>query len=73
MKSLAKILAALSLLLSIVSLATCHFGVQYEIDKIPPEIRARMSDTDWIGIEWIFRGMLIFFGAVISSVIALSV
>jgi hypothetical protein len=72
LKRLVKILAAFSLLLSAVSFATCQFGVQYEINKIPPEMRSRMSDFDWIGFEWIIRGTLIFFVAVISAAIALS-
>jgi hypothetical protein len=73
MKSVAKILIAPSLLLSIASLATCHFGVQHEIDKIPPEIKARMSDFDWIGIEWIARGSIIFVFAAISAITALTI
>jgi hypothetical protein len=73
MKRLAKSLVALSLLLSIASFVTCHFGAQHEINKIPPEIRARMSDFGWIGVEWIGIGTLILFVAIISAVIALSV
>ncbi|MFN0109230.1 MAG: hypothetical protein ACKVZH_10295 [Blastocatellia bacterium] len=57
MKVWAKKLAWVSLLLTALSIATCNFGVDYEIKKIPPEIRAGMSDTDWIGSQWIFRGM----------------
>lgn len=35
------------------------FGPQYEISKIPPAIRSQMSDTDWIGVEWIALGMIL--------------
>jgi hypothetical protein len=39
------------LLLTIASLSTCYFGVEYEVNKISPEIRAGMLDFDWIGIK----------------------
>jgi hypothetical protein len=73
MKSVAKVLIALSLLLSIASLATGYFGVRHEIDKIPPEIKARMSDFDWIGIEWIAGGLIIFAFALISAITGLTI
>ena len=49
----------LGVLLMVAALATCQLGVDHEIAKIPAEQRAGMSDTDWIGAEWIFRGMAI--------------
>jgi hypothetical protein len=73
MKRLVKSLVALSLLLSIASFATCHFGVQHEFSKIPPELRSGMSDFDWIGVHWIGIGTLILFFAIISAITALSV
>ena len=60
------------LLLTIVSLATCHFGVQHEINKIPPEIRSKMTDFDWIGVEWIKFGVFIQTIALICLVLAIS-
>ena len=51
-----KSLLLVSLLLLAASFATCRFGVRHEINKIPPETRARMADFDWIGAEWIMRG-----------------
>ncbi|HLM02262.1 MAG TPA: hypothetical protein VK400_14520 [Pyrinomonadaceae bacterium] len=66
-----KILLIAGVLLLIASFATCHFGVQYAISQIPPEIRTNMSDTDWIGVEWIGRGLLIFLGAVAALFSAL--
>lgn len=62
-----------SVLLFAISIATCHFGVSYEESKIPPEIRENMSDTDWIGIKWILRGMLILLLSVISMIIAATI
>jgi hypothetical protein len=41
--------------------------VEYEIAKIPPDIRARMTDTDWIGVEWIGRGMILQVVALIAG------
>lgn len=58
MKIALRLLLLISLLLSVASWATCRFGVQHEINKIPPEVRSRMTDTDWVGVEWIGRGML---------------
>lgn len=54
---------ALSLLFLVSSTATCYFGRRYEVEKIPPERRAQMSDTDWVGREWIWRGVLLFLPA----------
>jgi hypothetical protein len=71
MKNLHRILFAVSLLLIVASWATCHYGVEHEIGKIPPETRAGMSDFDWIGREWIGRGMIILFVAVVLDCVAL--
>lgn len=67
MKRLQRVLFGLSLLLFVTSFATCHFGVEHEINKIPAEHRARMSDFDWIGYEWIELGMLIFLVGMLSA------
>jgi hypothetical protein len=56
----------------VVSFATCFFGERYEISKIPTEKLARMSDTDWIGAEWIGCGMLIFLLGTVLAFAALS-
>jgi hypothetical protein len=70
--NLHRVLFALSFLLMLASFATCHYGVQHEISKIPPETRARMSDFDWIGVEWIERGMIVLFVAIILACVALT-
>lgn len=49
----------------------CHFGIQSEIGKIPPEVRARMSDTDWIGAEWAIRSLFIDIAAAVLLAIAI--
>lgn len=49
--NLHRVLFGSSSLLILASLATGHYGVQYEINKIPPETRAAMRDFDWIGVE----------------------
>ena len=58
MRPLWRNLLIIALLLWLSGMAACELGVRYELAKIPPEQRARMSDTDWIGAEWIFRGMV---------------
>lgn len=37
--------------------STCYFGVRHDIAQIPVERRARMTDFDWIGVEWISAGL----------------
>jgi hypothetical protein len=59
------------LFLTIASFATCHFGVNHEISKIPPEVRAGMQDFDWVGVKWIKRGMILELTAIISLVAGL--
>lgn len=65
MRNIQRVLFVLSLLLMIASAGTCYFGVQHEINKIPPDTRAAMEDFDWIGNEWLGRGIIIFIVAVI--------
>ena len=72
MKRFIRILLISSLILTIVALATCHFGVQSEIDKIPVEGRSKMADFDWIGVEWITFGMFIQTIAFICLLLAIS-
>ena len=69
--NLHRVLFGLSLLLMVASWATCHYGVEHEISKIPLEMRLGMSDLDWIGVEWIWRGMIILVVAVVLDCVAL--
>lgn len=71
MRNLQRGLFVLSLLLMAASWATCHFGVEHEISKIPAGHRARMADFDWVGAEWIMRGTVIFLTGSLAAVIAL--
>jgi hypothetical protein len=71
MKNIHRILLGLSLVLMVASWATCHYGVEHEINKIPAETRAGMADFDWIGVEWIGRGIIILFVAVAIDCVAL--
>lgn len=57
MKKAIRVFTLTSVILFALACATCHFGVEHEISKIPPDVRARMSDTDWVGAQWVFRGM----------------
>lgn len=69
---LIKILLVIGLFLLVASFATCYLGVQYAEKQIPPEIRGKMTDTDWVGIEWIGRGLLVFMLSVITLFSALA-
>ena len=68
---LAKVLIWVSLLLLLTSFGTCYFGVSYEVSKIPIEVREGMADTDWVGIEWIAGGTVIFFVSAITAIASL--
>jgi len=46
-------------LLLVGGMSTCYFGVQYEISIIPEEQRSQMDDFDWIGVDWIARGLAV--------------
>ena len=72
MKTAVKVLWAISLALALASLATCYFGAEHAVHQIPPEVRARMSDTDWIGVEWIGYGLFLGSLAVILALAALT-
>src|SRR5687767_3559089 len=72
MKNLHRILLAFSLLLMVASWATCHYGVAHEISKIPADTREGMEDFDWIGVEWIWRGTIILFVAIVLDLVALT-
>lgn len=56
----------------VAGVATCFFGVEHEIAKIPAEQRARMTDTDWVGAEWVVWGVMIEAGAIAIFVIAVA-
>ena len=70
MKRVSRILFLLAGTVFLGGVATCYFGVDHEIAKIPPEIRAEMADTDWLGSEWVLLGMVISAGGICILVIA---
>lgn len=70
MRRAAKILLWCAVMLFLAATATCYFGERYALSKIPPEIRAGMEDTDWIGAKWIGLGMILLFGAFVSGMTA---
>ena len=55
----------------IASMGTCYFGQRYAENQIPRETLSQMEDTDWIGVEWIERGMYLFIFAVLVGLIPL--
>ena len=71
MRNTIKYLLWLSLLILVASFAVEYYGVEHAIKQIPPETRAKMSDTDWIGFEWTICGLGLFAIAVTSGLIAL--
>lgn len=70
MKKSIRIFASISILHFVASFATCYFGVNYSESQIPPEVRNKMTDTDWIGVEWISRGLVIMLLAIVSAIVA---
>ncbi len=72
MKNVTRVALLIAALLFVASLATCYFGVEYEISKLPPEHPAHTGDDDWIGFEWVIRAMTLqavaFFAALIALV-----
>src|SRR5262245_3259820 len=60
MTKIVKISLSASIFFCVLSLSTCLLGPMYEARKIPPEIRGRMTDTDWIGVEWVAIGGILF-------------
>jgi hypothetical protein len=71
MRRLLQLLLGTAVLLILISMGTCFFGVRYEIAKIPPEEIARRGDTDWIGAEWILRGFILLLIGVVLAVASL--
>ena len=71
-KLLGRTLFALAFTTMVAGVATCYFGIQHEIAKIPPEQRARMTDTDWVGVEWVALGSTIFAGGIVVLVITIA-
>lgn len=70
MKRITRILLGGSLLLFVASLATCYFGVGHAIRQQYPNGVPPGQDTDWIGVEWIGRGMILMLAAIAAIIIA---
>jgi hypothetical protein len=70
MEARAKRLFIVAIFLLIGAFATCYFGVHHEIEEIPEQQRAAMTDFDWIGVPWIERGIAIAGVALIVGSIA---
>ena len=71
MKRAIRILLAGSVLLFVASLATCYFGVGHAIRQRYPNGVPPGQDTDWIGAEWIGRGMVLMLAAIAAVTIAI--
>ncbi|HWN09703.1 MAG TPA: hypothetical protein VNO50_10620 [Pyrinomonadaceae bacterium] len=71
MKRSTRIFLTISALLILASLGTCFFGQRYAVNQIPAETLSQMEDDDWIGVEWMERGMYVFIFAVLVGLIPL--
>ena len=70
MKKAIRILLGGSLCLFVSSFATCYFGVGYAIRQRFPNGVPPGQDTDWLGVEWVGRGMILMLVAIAAVVIA---
>lgn len=68
---LIKSLFFIGLVSIVVSFSTCYFGVKYAKQQIPSELRNKMSDTDWIGVEWIGLGSVILLIAILALILSM--
>ena len=73
MKKAIRIFLCSSLLLFVASFATCYFGVGYAIRQQYPNGVPPGQDTDWIGVEWIGRSLVLMLVAVAAIIIALCI
>jgi TRAP-type C4-dicarboxylate transport system permease small subunit len=71
MRSAIRILLGLSLLLLVASLATCYFGVDYAVRQQFPEGVPPGQDTDFLGLGWAVRGMVLMLIAIVAGMVAL--
>ena len=72
MRRVGRALLVLAAVTFVAGVATCFLGVEHEIAKIPAEQRARMTDTDWIGTEWVLTALVIEASAIGIFVIAVA-
>ena len=65
-----RILFGVSLLLLVASFASCYFGVDYAISQRFPEGVPPGEDTDFLGLGWVVRGMILMLVAIVTGVVA---
>ena len=61
-----------AVVLWILGAGMCYFGIEHEIARIPPDVRAGMTDTDWVGAKWAFRAMYLYVLGLVLVVLGLS-
>src|SRR5215216_147392 len=71
MRKAIRILFAASLLLAVASFATCYFGVDYAVRQQFPEGVPAGQDTDFLGLGWVVRGMILMLVAIMAGLAAL--
>ena len=66
-----RVLFGASLFLIMASLATCYFGVDYAVRQQFPEGVPPGQDTDFLGLGWVVRGMILMLVAIVAGLVAL--
>jgi hypothetical protein len=52
-------LLAVGWVLLAASLLLCLVGPHLSVREVPPDIKNRMGDADWIGLAWVLSGVAI--------------
>jgi hypothetical protein len=52
-------LLALAWILLTASVLLCMVGPRLFVSDVPPDIKSRMGDADWIGFAWIIAGIVV--------------
>lgn len=74
MKRFGWLLILVGLMAIMAGIIVAKVGVESAISEIPQEQREQMDDFDWIGVEWIARGILFWLwaiGALVVGAVAL--
>jgi len=69
MRKSSRIFLGVSLFLFVGSMGTWFLGVRYAISRIPREELDRIGDTDWIGVEWVLRGLILLMLAIVLALV----
>lgn len=68
MKRLGNVLLLAAIAVALLGYGVARWGIRHEVAKIPEATRARMADTDMIGLEWAVAGAFLFLAACAMAV-----